>query len=1687
MARPEDAILADAVRSWQRQLLDLSMANPLVSIGRSPQADAVVAADPAALPPTFGRTLRVASPDAATLFAQLVHRARAATVDLAPASSAPRDGHLHFVDAAGQPVERKLTHLRRSADTAQSEQGIQTLYVAFGLLRWRDAKMAGDGWRFAPLLLAPVTIERVAASGRSAHRVVPTGDGPYLNHTIRARIAELKIHLPDLDESDTVDLATTLAATRDAVAALPGWAVLEVAELGLFHYHRLPMHDELGRNAHRVAGHALVRTLAGVGHVRGLRATDLPGVAQLDHAIPAAAAFPLLDADASQRRAIAAAVAGIDRAPGDGSIVIQGPPGTGKSQTIANIIAEHLARGKSVLFVSEKLAALEVVARRLRDAGLGDHLLELHSHKANRYAFLQQLRRSLEALEAAGRPVPRADEAADRLDAAVAALAADAAALATPRQPLGRAPYDVIGALAAIPAAARAHWLTAPMPASAGLTWAGIDERCALAARLAALTPALGDADAHPWRHYKQPTLPITLRNDIEARLPRLAREIRTVLDAATLSASALGLPAPRSTADLELLREIANATSYPTAVDPSWFAPGVVDALQARARDLHQSAGRRAELIAAVGADSPDADLSSRLLALDPDALEAALFPPIQRQRSVTDPETQLSTMLAQRDSLLTHTAALAAAAADCQAAVVIAATSAGIAAPGSIADCTDLLDFLAIVATGPAAPAGWLSHAGIATARARIADASARQTEYRERLAAIHATGYTPRLVDVVTPELVARNAEKSAFGALSRQRRADNDLLEGCRRAGEKPGHEATIAALAAATRARSLRDWAANQAREIAADTGIPGTLDTDWDGVLARIAPIEVALRLAGPIPSPTALDHLQASTPDEHAVAARARLVAAIAGLRAAWAAFAVALPRIATTVRLVADVDTAPLATIVERTDALARGVATALATFDQLREVFPRTITITPSSLRALLARLRDLRDLDLFLASDVAARFGPLYTGPATNWQHVDGVLAGIARVRDLFPTGGAPPAVIALVCDTTGERRAAAGLATLPRLSAHLDRELEWLRGIVDTSRIAPAAGHPGAIDLAAIATFCEERALQLGDLERIVESRQLEQRARALEALAAIQALRLQRVPPDLWADAMRANLLLRWLSDAIEATPALRTWDPDRHEREVAEFRAADVAHMALTAARVRNGVAGRYDHRRPLITHAETTLLHHELGKKAGHLSPKALIGRLPHLFPAVAPCLMMSPLSVATFLPDDLEQFDVVIFDEASQVRPHDAIGAILRGRQAIVVGDDRQLPPSNAMQKAFSADGLDEDDGLDLLLGQESLLGALAVTAFGGHGGLASFTLSWHYRSRDERLIAFSNDRFYGGALITLPAASATDGASLVFDHCPDGRFHHQGEASSAPRGQGPRPGTNPVEAARIVDHVREHARQRPDRSLGVVTLNQPQADLVADLVEEAALGDRHVASFLGEPGRDPFFVKALEQVQGDERDVMILGIGFSREESGRIKLLFGPIGHAGGERRLNVAITRARHRLVVVSSLLGAELRQRLEQSRGGLEATTYHTLGYLADFLDYARDGRPIARNQQGIAEPGDPFPAAVAAWLREQGYVVSERVGASSHALDLAIVDPANAGRFLLGIDIDGSVAVRAPTARDRERIRPDQLAALGWRTHRVSALGWEKSPARERERLRQVVAAALATTRPPA
>jgi len=511
-----------------------------------------------------------------------------------------------------------------------------------------------------------------------------------------------------------------------------------------------------------------------------------------------------------------------------------------------------------------------------------------------------------------------------------------------------------------------------------------------------------------------------------------------------------------------------------------------------------------------------------------------------------------------------------------------------------------------------------------------------------------------------------------------------------------------------------------------------------------------------------------------------------------------------------------------------------------------------------------------------------------------------------------------------------------------------------------------------------------------------------------------------------------------------WLSsilDHLELTDlTLGTFTAEAQDMTVRDFSDGDRRHIQATSARVRRAYAENAVRARDEFGD-QAALVQHQAGLKRRHLPVRDFVRNAADVLLALKPCWAMSPLVVSQLLPP-LPYFDVVVFDEASQITPADAVTSMLRGRKLVVAGDDKQLPPT-----AFFASGTTEDDDSEepelepgtpaaLLAGTkgfESILDAL--------GSVLSFRqLTWHYRSRDERLIAFSNAHIYDQTLVTFPGA---DGGSVL---------------TYVPAPWRPGAGTNSPgpEVDAVVDLILRHARERPGESLGVITMGIKHRDRIEERLRDRLRQDPELAAelagFFDERRDERFFVKNLERVQGDERDAIILSIGYGKNDRGDLVYRFGPLLTEGGERRLNVAVTRAKNRITLVSSFSSRDMAP---------ERSTAAGVTLLRQYLQYIESGGANLGDYAQDKPALNPFEVDVRDTLLRHGLKLTAQYGTSGYWIDFAVQHPTQPGRYILAIECDGATYHSSHSARDRDRLRQEQLERQGWRFHRIWSTEW--------------------------
>lgn len=624
-------------------------------------------------------------------------------------------------------------------------------------------------------------------------------------------------------------------------------------------------------------------------------------------------------------------------------------------------------------------------------------------------------------------------------------------------------------------------------------------------------------------------------------------------------------------------------------------------------------------------------------------------------------------------------------------------------------------------------------------------------------------------------------------------------------------------------------------------------------------------------------------------------------------------------------------------------------------------------------------------------------------------------------------------------------TSSTRASALGMTSgIPSGSTELTEAVALLDGLwpqglcLDGRRCAE-------LPLAELVSRCDEllgARAKLGEwlaLRRLIERCQSVGVGLVLDSLGTASAASARR--------AFERRFYTLWANAAIDRSPELESFLGSKRDDLVRRFRDLD-GRIRISAARHIRAVAGEPAR---LIRRADPTLgngsqvgiLRKELQKRRRIKPLRKLFDEIPQVLQALKPCMLMSPVSVSTYLKPGTIEFDLVVFDEASQLPTPEAVPSILRSKQVVVAGDTRQLPPTTFFMSSLLSDEEEiEDEEQASLDPLDSLLDdAVAVVPH-----FDEAYLRWHYRSRDERLISFSNHYFYDGRLHTFPSATtASDGRGVELIYVPDGIYG---------RGKDRR---NPREARVVAKTIVRELERHPERSIGVAAMSLSQREAIEDAIDEELAERPDLRAIWDRGGEEPNFVKALENVQGDERDTIIISIGYGKGADGSFALNFGPLNIPGGERRLNVLVTRAKWHTILVTSLRSSELAGVNPNNRG---ATA------LKNFIAYAETGGRIPHPPATVTEAeSNDFEDAVRDALLRRGLSVDQQVGASRYRIDLAVRDRRDPSRYVLGVECDGATYHGTRTARDRDLVRHEVLRSMGWRIHRMWSTEWFRDP----------------------
>lgn len=1546
-------------------------------------------------------------------------------------------------------LARRLRSIWYGARESQNEFGINTLNFVFGFLEWSPSTPSGESEEviFSPIILSPVDIRPRprrpnAANGRmlldSADQdslrgskeeyVFCAGDSedPHVNLALKERLREDHgIILPEWDD-ENLDLEVYFEQLQHAISSHPNWSVRHFATLSHLSFSRYPMWLDLDPDIDELTSvpphlHPIVGELFG-GKDDATGQGDGDADSDRDH-LQEDVPF-VVDCDPSQHVAIRRALKG-------GNLVIQGPPGTGKSQTIANLIAAALDQGQTVLFVAEKQVALEVVFKRLAEVGLGDFILQLHSAKGGKQSVLHSLKKRLEI------DTPSVNQSADarsreELGAIAAKLDAYATAMNSLFGAVEKSVHDIVWDEISLK--------DKPVPQSLGAfyfedveTWTRDQWRIRKEAateweEITDLVKIYGVSERWAW------VTADDLFVDEQSSILHLLGEIAAQTEALEKVALEAGV-SRESLAYAALGKTIAAIESLgprPSARKGMWsFAKRSAASKEAEAvynafSLMHEEAAWLQKEIPGIAVDP---EVSSRKF-LRLDGLAQSL--------QATCVLTTYDDLFAERETC--------------------------VSAIANIPHVNQLLNDLASLTRVPdlvTLSDGLTFAAGVFTLAAD-----------------------TP-------PELIGR---KTKLGDSESQRmlrdvaveihRVNEAWLElkGSLRASTCEAPSCEILEAAKQLKEGGFLAWlrrpayrkAVPLARSLFGKEKAKG-----WPDLLSRLGACRADVERLEAHPAKDVVSHVYKGVDTDTAV------VLAMCD----WAeAVRAHTPAVAVSKAGVRDAMFAAAEDLHAYSKALVdQGWPDVLKNLAALAQKHNASPAELPAALEKHVASIDKVLEIceELGLKQRIDADYRDVVRGHLKSLAEASATIKSKSEVCGLLlPDTNVSKAEFKEVRRCIGVLQGSGlsaeqieklgsddGLALWEQLKnsqKRLDRarkalgttlgEIQKLSG--QTDQYAESWQSLALDALAKMAKECSADDKGLNIRCRLVANRILTERlglrsfvsgAYTSESVHFADAGELfERV-------AMRS--LCRKALNSFSALKEFRQASPSALRKrfqecdsQLRDLNIRQIVHKLSRTAVPRGQSAGRVKDK------TEKGLIDYMVNHERPRTTLRELLKRSARALQALKPCFMMSPLSVAQLLERGRMTFDMVIFDEASQIRPEDAVSSLLRAKQFVIVGDPMQLPPTNFGVKSSGGLVGDEEDSEDDLDLQESILD-VAARSYG-----IDTKLRRHYRSRDPALISFSNREFYDDELEIFPAPFHSNPDTGVKFIAVEGIYAQR---------------RNLIEARKTASEVVEYMKKYPGRSIGVVATNMPQAELIEYELDKLIAEDAGVIAYTRKWDNtlEPLFVKNLESVQGDERDVIFISTVFGHDEEGNFYQRFGPINSVVGHRRLNVLFTRAKYQVVVVSSIPIQKIQ--LGKPGGG---SVHRGVSIFRKYLDFASTGQLKAEAIITTRGYDSPFEQAVGNALKRMGYDCVPQIGVKGFFIDLAIRHPRDPDQFILGIECDGASYHSSRVARDRDRLRQEILENLGWQLHRVWSTDWFADQERELSKLKEAVRSAISS-----
>lgn len=1525
-------------------------------------------------------------------------------------------------------LQKTLKSLRYKANTSIEEQGINTLYLTFGMLKWKERDDSSQVFS-SPIILVPVKL--LIESISSPYHLVLHDDEIVINPTLSHKLYnDFGIITPDFDS--THDSPTEYLEKVFNIVENKGWGVENSIHLTNLSFLKINMYKDLERNEDRLNSNSIISAL--VGEQDPIQAPEELNNYNHDKLIRPIDTFQVVDADSSQQDAILLSKKGI-------SFVLQGPPGTGKSQTITNIIAEAIADGRKVLFVSEKMAALQVVYNRLANVGLSDFCFTLHSHKAKKKEILHDLANSINIDHIRVRE--EALSQLDLLERKRKLLNEYQEELHTPTSGLNVSIYSVNGKLAKLE---NVPDVIFSISDTDKVTTKILNERIYL---LNELSKTIGkrseDYSNNVWRDSSINFLSNALRHEIDSNvafavplMKELAKQFSSICSKLCIKIE----PSLNGANDLiSILSFVAKSPFIPI----DWIIDHNIDDLIDNARKYKEQTENQI---------STTNELKSKFndIFFNCDAVKSkdslcSLMTQLQERingddnnwisQNIGNINNELISLTQNINSLFEEAKDIA--------------SKLEISSPNTIDQFISFVKSLqALVDIQNIHPTiKWFNNEELVRIKSNIeTDESLHNLILKSKESIL--SRFDKEILDCeFYPTLQRFRSEyKSLFRVFNGKYHKEIKLISSYSVKGEKLSYNDALKVLNELKIISDNQTTITANTQQYREDYGnYYSGIDTQWDILSHDLKKFESFVCHLHTISSNLQNLIVQGKLPISDITQFNAKCLSL--DIESAFKKLSSILKYNFSKTTQWNDIKA-----YAETSESIATEFISEYQNIMNMRKTYC-DYESTISDLNLLISL--NILNGELLKQKDyIYNLYKDYYNGTETDWDKLIKALKYAVELRKLIDIYNLPESFVKNVCENCKITSYCndESLSMTVRMNS-LQESITWFVSLFNNGR---DFYHYNILDLANRMSLCKDKKYLLEEWVDYCSTREKCNNAGLEEYINKAEELNINS---NFIVDSYLKRFYRLWLDAILPNFPAVQDFRGRIQVQNIKEFCELDKEQFKIAQARVRERALSRIpDFNSINGARDEIAILKREINKQRRLMPLRKLFMSIPNLITSLRPCFMMSPLSVSVFLEAQSYNFDLVIFDEASQVHTEDAIGAIMRGKQVIIVGDTKQLPPTSFFSTSmndedFDIDSDDNNEYNDAGAYESILDEAVAI--------LPERSLRWHYRSRNENLIAFSNIKIYNSQLITFPSPKENvPDCGVEYIYVKNGVYDRGGKKN------------NIIEARKVADLVFEHFKKHPNRSLGVVTFSEAQQNAVDAVIRQKRLENPSFNKYFIEDNEEPFFIKNLENVQGDERDTIIFSIGYAKDYNGIMHMNFGPLSREGGYRRLNVAITRAKYNIKLVGSIMPTDIDMDKVSSEG---------VKMLRSYIEFAQQGIIALKNELTFnynLEFDSPFEETVYDFLQSKGYNVVTQVGCSGFRIDMAVKHPTLSGKFAIGIECDGAMYHSARTARERDRLRQTVLEDMGWTIYRIWSTDWIKDTKTEEEKLVNAIEKAL-------